>query len=69
MAKLTAARRKALPASKFALSKGHYPIPDISHARNALARAAGNATPSQQATIRSRVHAAYPSIKLGGRGK
>jgi hypothetical protein len=36
MAKLTTKERKALPASDFAGGKGHYPIPDASHARNAL---------------------------------
>ena len=40
MAKLTAAKRKALPKSSFALpaSRG-YPVPDKSHAANAKARA------------------------------
>ena len=46
--KLTAKQRQALPRSSFALpgqgtgpkgaGAGSYPIPDISHARNALAR-------------------------------
>lgn len=40
MAKLTARARKALPASDFAGGKGKYLIPDVSHARNALARVA-----------------------------
>lgn len=39
MAKLTAAERKKLPASKFAGPDRSYPIPDKSHARNALSRA------------------------------
>lgn len=37
--KLTTAERNALPASAFALPGRRYPIPDASHARNALARA------------------------------
>lgn len=37
--KLTAEERDALPASAFALPGRRYPIPDASHARNALARA------------------------------
>lgn len=40
MAKLTAAQRNALPASKFAGPDRSYPIPDASHAANAKARAA-----------------------------
>lgn len=74
MAKLTAAQRKAIPARKFALGKGHFPIEDISHARAAIQDApksvhAGNITPGQAATVRRKAKAAFPSIKLGGRGK
>lgn len=40
MAKLTAAQRKKLPKSKFALPKEEkYPVNDKSHAANAKARA------------------------------
>lgn len=40
MAKLTAAQRKKLPKSKFALPKEEkYPVNDKSHAKNAKARA------------------------------
>ena len=40
MAKLTAAKRNALPSSAFAIpSERKYPINDPSHARNAKARA------------------------------
>lgn len=40
MAKLTAKRRKSMPASKFALSNARkYPVGDKSHAANAKARA------------------------------
>jgi hypothetical protein len=39
MAKLSAADRKSLPASKFAGPDRSYPIPDKSHAANAKARA------------------------------
>ena len=62
MAKLNAAKRNALPSKDFALPGGRYPINDPSHARNALARASGNATPAEQATIRRKVHEKYPSI-------
>lgn len=66
MARLTAAGRKALPASKFALGKGHYPIDTANRARNALARGSQFASPSEQATIKRKVHAAYPGIKQAG---
>jgi hypothetical protein len=62
MAKLTTQERKRLPKGDFALPGGRYPINDANHARNALARAAQHATPSEEATIRHRVHAKYPSI-------
>ncbi|GBQ22072.1 hypothetical protein AA0472_0650 [Acetobacter estunensis NRIC 0472] len=39
MSKLTAAERNALPDSAFALPGRRYPIPDATHARDALARA------------------------------
>ena len=74
MAKLTTAKRKALPKSEFALpgkgagpsgkGAGAYPVPDLAHARNALARAAQHATPAEQATIRRKVKAKYPGIEV-----
>ena len=79
MAKLTTGRRENLPAKEFALlgkgegpkgkGAGSYPIPDKAHARNALARAAQHASPAQQATIKRKVKARYPSIDVGGKGK
>ncbi|GBR02472.1 hypothetical protein [Acetobacter oeni] len=39
MSKLTTAERDALPDDAFALPGRRYPIPDASHARDALARA------------------------------
>ena len=72
MAELTAKRRKALPAKDFALpgkgegksgkGSGSYPIPDASHARNALARVAQHGTPSEKATVRAKVKAKFPNI-------
>lgn len=68
MARLTAARRRALPKSKFALpEKDGYPVDTIGRARNALSRAAQNASPAEQARIKRKVKAAYPSIKVGGK--
>lgn len=66
MAKLTSRGRKALPESAFALPGRRYPIHDASHARNALARAAQHATPSEQATIKRKVRSRFPGIKVGG---
>lgn len=70
MSYLKAKERKALRPSQFALpskapGSGSYPIPDQSHARAALSRASANASPSEQATIRRKVHEKYPSIKIG----
>jgi hypothetical protein len=73
MAKLTAKDRQRLPRSDFALpgkgagrkgaGSGSYPIPDASHARNALARSA-NKSPAVKAAVRRKVHAKYPGIGL-----
>ena len=72
MAKLSAVRRKALPSSDFALpghgigpggkGAGSYPVPDATHARNALARVAQHGGPAEQAAVRRKVHAKFPGI-------
>lgn len=69
MAKLTAKDRQGLSSSQFALpgkgegksgtGSGSYPIPDKSHARNALARASGKAVESK---VRAKVKAKFPDI-------
>ena len=73
--KMTADKRRSLPASKFALpgkdpdvpkAKGTYPIDTPGRARSALARAAANATPAQHAQIKKAVAAKYPHIKVAG---
>ena len=58
MAKLTTAKRNALPNSEFAGPGRSYPIPDKSHAANAKARAtqmeaAGKLSPSAAAKIKA----------------
>lgn len=63
MAKLKAATRNKLPAKDFAGPDRSYPINDMSHARNALARASGNAGPELKAHIRAKVHKKFPGIK------
>lgn len=72
MAKLTAKMRQNLPKSDFArpgkgrgkkgAGSGSYPIPDASHARNALARSSGKPVAAQ---VRAKVRAKYPQIAVG----
>jgi len=72
MAKLTAANRQSLPKSSFALpgkgkgpkgaGAGSYPIPDASHARNALARVSQHGSSSEKARVRAKVHSKFPNI-------
>jgi len=62
MAKLTAAQRKKLPKKEFALPGGRYPINDMSHARNALARVSQHGSPEEKKKVRAKVHKKYPSI-------
>lgn len=50
---------KTISKKKFAGPDGTFPIQDIAHARNALARAHFAKDPS---AIRKKVHAMYPSI-------
>lgn len=67
--KLSYEHRKSMKESEFALpgkrqgGKGGYPIPDASHARNALARVAQHGSPSQQREVREKVHKKFPGIK------
>jgi energy-converting hydrogenase Eha subunit F len=70
MAKLNAAARKALPKQDFAVQSkagtpqgkakgGSYPIPNASHARNALARSSGKPV---AAKVRAAVAKKYPGM-------
>jgi hypothetical protein len=69
MAKLSSGQRQKLPRKDFALpgkgegpkgsGSGSYPIPDASHARNALARSAGKPV---AAKVRAKVRARFPGI-------
>jgi hypothetical protein len=52
MAKLNAAARKAIPRGEFGVpskapGSGSYPMPDKSHAQNAMARASGKPVEAQ----------------------
>lgn len=62
MAKLTAAKRNAIPTGSFAGPDRSYPIEDRSHARNALSRVSQFGTPELKARVRAAVHRKYPSI-------
>ena len=77
MAKLTAAARKKIPTKNFAVkskaktpsgkaASGSYPIPDISHARNALSRASGKPVEAQ---VRAAVYRKYPQLKKNAQRK
>jgi hypothetical protein len=58
------ANRKKLKKSSFALPEEEkYPIPDLAHARNALARVAQHGTEKEQKKVRKAVEKRYPSLK------
>jgi hypothetical protein len=73
MAVLNALARKKMPSSDFALpgrgsgpkgkGAGSYPIPDASHARNALARVSQFGSSAQKAKVRAKVKSKFPGIK------
>jgi hypothetical protein len=65
MAKLTTQQRKALPSSDFAVPGGHYPVPDASHARNALARVSQFGSPLEKELVKRKVAAKFPGISQG----
>jgi hypothetical protein len=67
MAKLTTKARKALPASTFAGPDRSFPIPDESHARNALARAS-QFHPELKARIKAKIRRRFPDIQMSARG-
>lgn len=67
MAKLTTKQRKALPKSDFAGPARSYPIPNASHARNALARVSQHGTPELKAKVRAQVHKKFPGIDVEGK--
>ena len=63
MARLTYKKRKSLSKSSFAIKKGNkYPINDIAHARNALARVSTYGTPAQKRTVARAVKRKYPGL-------
>ena len=62
MAKLTTKKRKAIPTKNFAGPNRSYPINDVSHARNALARVSQHGTPALKAQVRAKARRKYPGI-------
>lgn len=71
---LTTKRRKALPDSAFAIVKKvkgktkmlkvrKYPMPDIAHARNALARVSAFGTPAEKTAVRKMAYSKFPGLK------
>ena len=76
MARLSYQERNGMSKKSFAIPKektkenpagrGGYPIPDVAHARNALARVAQHGNPAEQAAVKAKVHARFPAV---GRGK
>jgi hypothetical protein len=69
MSKLSAAKRKELPSSSFAIKKDRaYPIHDKSHAQNALARVSRHGTPEEKRTVRAAVRRKFPKMILSDGG-
>jgi hypothetical protein len=65
MAKLTSSKRAKLPKSEFAEpGKRKYPVPDVKHARNALARVAQHGTPAEKKEVRAKVHREFPEVGM-----
>lgn len=72
MAKITAAKRKKLPASAFAGPDKSYPVNDKAHAANAKARAtqmedAGKLSPSAKAKIDAKANKVLKKPKKGAK--
>lgn len=63
MGKLTYAQRQRLPSKDFVFPRTReYPIEDVAHARNALARVSRFGTPSEQRAVCQAVAEKYPSV-------
>lgn len=63
MARLTYGQRKKLPKSAFAEPGGRkYPIEDVAHARNALARVAQHGTGAEKRQVRAAVARRWPAV-------
>jgi len=60
--KLTTKEREDLSPKDFALPGGRYPLPDINHAKNALARVSQFGSDEEKAKVRQKVKQKFPSI-------
>ena len=68
MSRLTPRGRTRIKRTNFALPKERkYPIHDLAHARNALARVAQYGTASEKRRVRAAVVRKYPSLRKRGR--
>jgi len=68
MADLSTSQRNNLSSGDFAIpskapGSGSYPIPDLAHARNALARASQFGSPAEQQQVRQAVYRKFPQLK------
>ena len=64
MAKLSYQQRKSLPSSAFVYpGERRYPIHDLPHARNALARVSQFGTPAEKSKVRSAVYGKWESLR------
>lgn len=64
MGKLSYRQRKRLPAAAFAIPETReYPIEDINHARNALARVSASGSERERQRVRAAVYSRYPQLR------
>ena len=69
MSVLNAAQRNKLPGKDFAGPDRSYPIEDLNHARNALARVSQYGSPDEKARVRAAVYRKYPHLRTAARLK
>lgn len=63
MAKLTTKSRNNLPTTDFAIpSERKYPLPNESHAKNALARVSQFGTPAEKSRVEKAVYKKFPEL-------
>jgi hypothetical protein len=63
--KMSYKEKHSLPKSEFAIpAKEKYPINDLAHARNALARVSTFGSSKEKSMVRKKVHSAWPSIAM-----
>lgn len=60
---LNADQRKHIAESNFAIPPDRYPIHDLDHAKNALARSSGK---PEEARVKAAVYRKWPSLKPEG---